>query len=221
MVSNTQVLCGRPFFRSTRRNVQSNLWKYRLNLACQLADAMVYLHKQRFVCNNLCSYLMFLRCFFSHNITVLPPQLRLIFRDLKPSNAGIDYDDNLKLFDFGLATRLDEDKRVGRHVYKLTENTGTQKYMSPEVFRGKPYGTPADVYSFAIMLWEMLSLQCAFKGENRYTHASKVYGYRNVRPKLSPYWPQDVKQLIKDCWNVDAISRPSFHEIQQRLNQIN
>ena len=92
--------------------------------------------------------------------------------------------------------------------------------MAPEVARCKPYGTPADTYSFAILLWEMCSLQTAFKGETKSSHARKVYGHRNFRPKLSPYWPRDLRELMKECWMVDAASRPSFHKIKVTLSDM-
>lgn len=90
--------------------------------------------------------------------------------------------------------------------------------MAPEVARCKPYGTSSDVYSFAIIMWEIFSLKQAFKGETRASHARKVYGHRNFRPKLSPFWPRDLTDLIKECWSVNAKVRPSFNKIQYLLN---
>lgn len=62
-----------------------------------------------------------------------------------------------QLFDFGFVKELTKslyDKDSGQ--YKLTPHTGSMPYMSPEVLTGKPYGKPSDVFSFGVLLWEML-----------------------------------------------------------------
>ena len=74
----------------------------RLDVALQLAQAMQYLHQ--------------------HNI---------VYRDLKPDNIGFDQEDNLKLFDFGLAKELKPYKKHEDGTYHLTANTGSRRYMAP------------------------------------------------------------------------------------------
>jgi serine/threonine protein kinase len=74
----------------------------RLDVALQLAQAMQYLHQ--------------------HSIC---------YRDLKPDNIGFDREDNLKLFDFGLAKELKPYKRHEDGTYHLTANTGSRRYMAP------------------------------------------------------------------------------------------
>lgn len=74
----------------------------RLDVALQLAQAMQYLHQ--------------------HSIC---------YRDLKPDNIGFDKEDNLKLFDFGLAKELKPYKRHEDGTYHLTANTGSRRYMAP------------------------------------------------------------------------------------------
>lgn len=66
-----------------------------------------------------------------------------------------------KLFDFGFCKELTKsqfDKASG--MYKLTRMTGSPPYMAPENYLGKPYGKPVDVFSFGVLLWEML--HCKF-----------------------------------------------------------
>jgi serine/threonine protein kinase len=67
-----------------------------------------------------------------------------------------------QLFDFGFVKELTKklyDKDSGQ--YKLTPHTGSMPYMSPEVLTGKPYGKPSDVFSFGVLLWEMLHFKYA------------------------------------------------------------
>jgi len=62
----------------------------------------------------------------------------------------------LKLFDFGLAVCVKKN-RTHDTTYRMTGNTGSLAYMAPEVALRKPYNEKVDVYSFAILLWQMLS----------------------------------------------------------------
>jgi serine/threonine protein kinase len=101
--------------------------------------------------------------------------------------------------------------------YKLTSSAGTRRYMAPEVVRCLPYGTPSDVYSFSLVLWEILTLKTPFENETRESHARKVCGYRNLRPKVKLSWPRMLQKLLRDCWCADASMRPSFAHIEMYL----
>ena len=99
------------------------LWNERIVVAQDFANAVTYLHKSS-----------------------------IIHRDLKLTNCGFDANGKFKLFDFGLATKLTQEKRIALDQYKLSGFTGTCRYMAPEVFQCIPYGKPADVYSFSLIL---------------------------------------------------------------------
>ena len=69
----------------------------------------------------------------------------------------------LKLFDFGLCTcvkKHDDDTQT----YEMTGNTGSLRYMAPEVALKQPYNEKADVYSFGIMVWQMARDRIPYKG---------------------------------------------------------
>mmetsp|Transcript_16819 Transcript_16819/g.35141 ORF Transcript_16819/g.35141 Transcript_16819/m.35141 type:complete len:367 (-) Transcript_16819:399-1499(-) len=90
----------------------------------------------------------------------------LVYRDTKPENAGFDVRGDIKIFDFGFCKELHTslfDKPSG--LYKLTRMTGSYPYLSPENFLGKPYGRSSDVYSFAVLLWEMFHHKFAVRIE--------------------------------------------------------
>ena len=134
----------------------------------------------------------------------------IIFRDLKPGNIGFDVHGTLKIFDFGMAREIEE----GR---KLTANTGSPLYMSPEVALGKDYGLKADVYSFAYVLWQLATLKIPFEGITPGMHARKVL-IDNARPKVDNQCGSTrTRQLIIECWDRSPESRPSFEEILKVL----
>jgi len=142
----------------------------------------------------------------------------ILFRDLKPENIGFDFDDNIKLFDFGLAKELKHEHRIGPNQYYATDKTGTKRYMAPEVYSDEGiYGLPADVYSFSVILWEMLSLQTPFEGLSPQAHAVQTY-LKKSRPKLrNRKWPEDVKKMIKEGWHHNPSRRPQMCAINEIL----
>ena len=164
------------------------LWNERIVVAQDFANAVTYLHKSS-----------------------------IIHRDLKLTNCGFDANGKFKLFDFGLATKLTQEKRIALDQYKLSGFTGTCRYMAPEVFQCIPYGKPADVYSFGLILWEIMSLERVFQGETVDSLSEKVYGKKNFRPKIKSKWPSTFKHIIHKCWSADPSMRPSFVNIDSTL----
>lgn len=74
----------------------------------------------------------------------------IVFRDLKPENVMLDQQGYLKLIDFGIAKKLDE------NTHKTFTCVGTAHYMAPEVIRGRGYGTEVDIWSLGVMLYEFV-----------------------------------------------------------------
>lgn len=141
-----------------------------------------------------------------------------IHRDLKPGNIGFDVRDDVKLFDFGLARTLPEGKGDMDEAYEMSGKVGTMRYMCPEVAKGEPYNQGADVYSFALLLHEVLSLEKPFRDMNRGTHREKVVK-RGLRPTINPKWPLAIQSLIQRGWHANHSVRPSMKEICIVLRQ--
>jgi Protein tyrosine and serine/threonine kinase len=74
---------------------------------------------------------------------------QVIHRDLKPSNVLLTRDRRAKISDFGMS--------VANQGQELTAETGTYRYMAPEVIRHESYSSNADVYSFGILLWQLIT----------------------------------------------------------------
>lgn len=167
-----------------------------------------YLSERLYVTFHIASALNYLH---EHNI---------VYRDLKPENIGFDVRGDVKLFDFGLVKEIYPDhKKEDGGVYNLSGNTGTRRYMSPEVAQFNPYNMLTDVYSFGILLWEMTSLKQPFKGFSPRDHSERVI-YGNERPKVSQSWPLDLKNLMKMCWSEKIENRPDFKTVKMVLKDI-
>ena len=125
----------------------------------------------------------------------------------------------IKLFDFGFCKELTKklhDKASG--LYKLTKMTGSPPYMAPENYLGKPYGYSSDVFSFGVLLWEMLHHRFAFYHYTKPDFKQIVIenGYRPSIDK-SLCSSSRVSLLIKECWSPDPKKRPSFDRISLSL----
>ena len=97
-------------------------------------------------------------------------ELKIVHRDLKPENImvcrGPDGADYAVVMDFGLA----KERKAGAELQKLTATgiiLGTPEFMSPEQLRGKPLDARTDIYSLALMAYEMLSGKLPFSGRTQ------------------------------------------------------
>src|SRR6201994_190464 len=109
----------------------------------------------------------------------------IVHRDVKPQNVLIDEEGSAKVTDFGIARTMEEDGLTadGRVI-------GTTDYVSPEQALGRPVTGQSDLYSLGIVLYEMLTGEVPFRGENQIAVAMKhvreeVPDVRLVRPEIS------------------------------------
>lgn len=142
----------------------------------------------------------------------------IIHRDLKPENLGLAPDGSLKLFDFGLC-RCVKQRSSDSQVYEMTGNTGSLRYMAPEVVLGKPYTEKVDVYSFGMIMWTFARNKSPFKGFDRAMHRARVV-MEGERPKMDTDWPADFVILLEACWHQDSEQRPPFTAITVQLEKM-
>jgi len=136
----------------------------------------------------------------------------IVYRDLKPDNIGFNAEGELKMFDFGLAKRITNADAAEDDLYNLTGNTGSLRYMAPEVALNRPYSLSVDAYSFGILFWQLCALSTPFSGYSCKMHADLVVG-RGYRPNPDDSWPESWSSLMRECWAADHRSRPSFEHI--------
>lgn len=138
-------------------------------------------------------------------------QNRILHRDIKPENLGFDIRGDIKIFDFGLARELrpmDKDPDLPG-MYKLSNMTGSLRYMAPEVASvGTPYNEACDVYSFTIVLWEMLTLKRAYMNISRTQEGFMEQVHQlKVRPPMRHSWSRNLRGLLQCGWAHDHTKR--------------
>ena len=127
----------------------------------------------------------------------------VVHRDLKPENVLLSDDGRIKVTDFGLARELSANTDTGSLV-------GTVAYLAPEVIRRGKAETPSDVYSFGIMLFEMLTGQQPFRGDDAiqiaFMHTSeRVASAKTLNPKAD----NSLDQLMLWCTEPNPENRPA------------
>lgn len=138
----------------------------------------------------------------------------------KPSPpSGFTLDGTVKLLDFGLARIVENADATSNEVYAMSGETGSLRYMAPEVAEALPYNHKADVYSFGIILWELNTGKKPFAGLNRELFYERVV-HGGERPALSKKWPAELCKLITDCWDTEIDNRPTFGQIVDRLDAL-
>ncbi|CAM9489288.1 unnamed protein product [Scytosiphon promiscuus] len=165
-----------------------------LRQGLQLAEALQYMHDD-----------------------AMPGKL-VVHRDLKPDNIGFDAQGNLKLIDLGLG-RVVSKSGDDNATYRMTGETGSLRYMAPEVALSKPYNGAADVYGFAMILWEMATMTKPFEMMGREQFLKEVVG-EGVRPRVSERWPAPFVELLRSSWHPDMHRRMRFEEITTRLRSL-
>jgi serine/threonine protein kinase len=139
----------------------------------------------------------------------------IVYRDLKPDNIGFDVRDDVKIFDLGLAREFNPSQKDAEGTYNFTGDTGSPRYMATEVALGRPYNERVDVYSFSILLWQMLQMETPFE-----TYTMKMFHNKvikgGVRPRPDPKWPKDIVDTMRLGWGEPA-TRPSMDDVCELL----
>ena len=141
----------------------------------------------------------------------------IIHRDLKPGNILLDDYFHPHITDFGLSKVFDP-----IHPSNQSKFGGTIAYMAPELIEGKKYDHKADVYSFGIMMYEIVTDDFSYpemhnRKFNDFKFVQKVL-YENYRPTFKIPIKHSIKKLIEQCWSKDPRERPTFEEIYAKLS---
>lgn len=149
---------------------------------------------------------------------------RVLHKDIKPENILVDKDFHIKIADLGLATcqtwskltKQESRRKSGRGRSAGVRGAGTLSYMAPEHLESvhTPSTEKSDVYSFAIVVWVILT------GEEPYANARSEdqisqcvrNGDRPAEDLISEDTPAEIIQLMRRCWDHSPEQRPTFEE---------
>lgn len=132
----------------------------------------------------------------------------IIHRDLKPSNILLTHHNVLKISDFGSHKVFKSDKLPSTSI----SYAGTHAYMAPEVIRSEPYSFPVDVWSYGVVLWEMLIGEKPF---NNLDGSAVVWAVGNNSFRLPvPFsFPEGYSRILEGCWSAKSSDRLTFAQI--------
>ncbi|XP_071087310.1 uncharacterized protein [Haliotis cracherodii] len=161
-------------------------------IARDIAAGMVYLHNHR------------------------PSVLHL---DLKSMNVLIGTGDRAKIADFGFSKLKHEADQNAAKASKVKEQIqGSPAWMAPELLQAGEVTLKADVYSFGLILWEMLTRKIPYEGSSMFQILEKVR--LNKRPEIPSECPVELAGFISRCWDNNPARRPVFKEVLSTLESL-
>jgi proto-oncogene tyrosine-protein kinase Met len=143
-------------------------------------------------------------------------QQKFVHRDLAARNCLLDLNLCVKIADFGLSRDIYE-----KNYYRIKNNFCKLpiKWMSPESIEKQIFNTKSDVWSYGVLVWELLTRGTTpyqqIKNNLIFDHLKK--GNRLPKPN---YCPKSVYVILLECWSENPISRPSFANINERIKRI-
>lgn len=156
----------------------------RLEIALDIASALVFLHDRK-----------------------------LVFY-MRPDKVGFDARQGIvKLFSFGQARQ----QGMESHPRSVTQsdNMRSLAYTAPEVFCMAAAHTGSDVFAFGVLLWEMMSLEHAFKGYDRAMHFEQVVRLNHRPLDIDSHWDPEIAEMVQSCWQPHK--RPTMKRVHSTL----
>jgi serine/threonine protein kinase len=167
--------------------------------------------------------------------------------DIKPPNIGFDEDGTLKLFDFGLAKEDSPPERfssigssgnsgpLAMHILMnkptaadCVGNTGTTRYMAPEIILGEEYGTAVDIFAASIVCWEVMTLLKPYANDSSGQFVKQCVAVYDDRPTIPgprncsklTVWPRALTRLVHQGWHKDPAARLTARQMRRGLEAI-
>eukprot|EP01088_Endostelium_zonatum_P005733 TRINITY_DN175_c0_g1_i1.p1 TRINITY_DN175_c0_g1~~TRINITY_DN175_c0_g1_i1.p1 ORF type:complete len:367 (+),score=135.80 TRINITY_DN175_c0_g1_i1:124-1224(+) len=136
----------------------------------------------------------------------------IMHRDLKSHNLLVAEGWKIKVCDFGLARSAPNDS--DRNLMTIV---GTNEWMAPEVAMGENYALSADVFSYGMVLFEIITRE---KPPQRKLKDMYAFNHEEYLSHCSSEMPPEMWQLLKDCTHHTPQDRPTFKDVVKRLLQM-
>ncbi|ELR17849.1 protein kinase domain containing protein [Acanthamoeba castellanii str. Neff] len=135
---------------------------------------------------------------------------KMIHRDLKSQNLLVCEDWKIKVCDFGFA-------RKAEPKADFLTMCGTDEWMAPEVGLGEKYDTRADVFSYGMVLCELVTRR---KPPRRQAGRAYAFEVKELKTRAPPDTPPELMDLIVNCAQFYPEKRPTFRDILQDLKEL-
>ena len=154
----------------------------------------------------------------ARGVKYLHDRCNIIQRDLKSRNILVDESLNAKVTDFGLSRRKKKDDTSTNMTA-----CGTPAWTAPEIIKCLEYTEKVDVYSFGILMWELLTREEPYVRDKDLKGIQIAYAAaeQGLRPKIPPFTPEGYSQLMQQCWAQNPDARPEFNEVLRILFKMN
>lgn len=123
---------------------------------------------------------------------------------------------NALLADFGLSRIL---RSEGGGAKPLTP-CGSPAWTAPEIVEMRPYTRKVDVFSYGIMLWQLVAREEPYSDRENNIDLAIEVATEGLRPKIPGFCPVDYAELMRRCWAANPDDRPEFDEIQESLTKM-
>jgi len=135
----------------------------------------------------------------------------IVHRDLKSLNLLVDEHFHIRVADFGLSKDKNND---------INTKMGTLNWVAPEILsdNSMPYTEKADIYSFGLVLWEIVTGKTPYEGKTTLQIVRMID--MGERPQIPDTVDPDYAQIIRDCWASDPFKRPTIDEVHERLLKV-
>jgi LIM domain kinase 1 len=190
----TEYISGGTLKELVHDTTNSLSWEKRLNLAKDISSGMTYLHS-----------------------------MDIIHRDLNSQNCLVKHDDTVVVADFGLARIISSNRKItnGKKRDRRERYTvvGNPYWMAPEMMKGKKYDEKVDIFSFGIILCEIIG---RVQADPDYLPRNSDFGLNKVvfKEKFCSSCPEVFWRIAFLCTEIDPDKRPPFHILERWLTSI-